>query len=130
MGRPICKKFLTVKNHPYRASTALRFSQGLDCDDLSGACYLGLLQKITAVTADYMCNAKESLRALLLHLLGGCGCFQGGLFFFPFFLKWPMGFHILSSKDNAKQTLRTYLELSADVKCQLIQNKLNRRQCS
>lgn len=25
-----------------------------------------------------------------------------------------MGFHILSSKDNAKQTLKTYLELSAN----------------
>lgn len=41
-----------------------------------------------------------------------------------------MGFCVLSSKDNEKQTLKTYLELNADVKCQLIQNKLNSRQSS
>lgn len=41
-----------------------------------------------------------------------------------------MGFCALSSKDNEKQTLKTYLELNADVKCQLIQNKLNSGQSS
>lgn len=51
-----------------------------------------LLQKITAVTADYKCNEKEFLRAFLLNLPRGCGCFQGGLFFFPFFLNGPWVF--------------------------------------
>lgn len=42
-----------------------------------------------------------------------------------------MGFHVLSSKDNAKKGLKkTYSVLDVDVKYQLIQNKLNRRQHS